>query len=281
MPTRTPTPAPTPQPGVLERQRIVTMYGHPHATTMGMLGTFSEARDAARAVQRMAAEVEAADGRPTIGALHVIVHVAQAEQTPDGTHITRLDAAGLQPWVDAAREQGVLLILDSQIGWSDALTETRRLEPWLKLPFVHLALDPEFSLKPGASPGDAIGTLDAASVNAVQAYVGDVVRREGLPRKMLMLHQFMDHMLVGTSTYAADPDIEIVVDFDGYGPAGAKIDGYARHAVAPYSERPAIKIFTEHDTPVMDPVEVARLLHERAASLGEAVLPLPDVIVYQ
>ena len=209
------------------------------------------------------------------------MHVAQAEQTADGTHIRRLDAAGLLPWVDTAREENVLLILDSQIGWSDALTETKRLEQWLTLPFVHLALDPEFALKPGAAPGTAIGTLDAASVNAVQAYLGDLVRREGLPRKMLMLHQFMDHMLTGTASYAADPDIEIVVDFDGFGPAGAKIDGYARHAVAPYSERPAIKIFTEHDTPVMDPVEVARLLRQRAESLGEAVLALPDVIVYQ
>ena len=277
----TPTPIPTPQPSVLEQQRMVTMYGYPRATTMGMLGTFRDPRDAAREVKRMAAELQAADGRPTIGALHVIVHVAQEHQTTDGTHIARIDAADLQPWVEVAREQGVLLILDTQVGWSDALTETKRLERWLKLPFVHLAVDPEFALKGGLAPGLAIGTLDGASVNAVQAYLGDLVRREGLPRKMLMLHQFMEHMLTGTSTYAADPDIEIVVDFDGHGPIGAKIDGYARYGAAPYAERAAMKLFTEHDQPLMRPADIPQLLREWAAAKNEPTPRLPDVIVYQ
>ena len=193
--------------------------------------------------------------------------------------------------IDVAVDESVLrrsrayrpgtLILDTQIGWSNALTETKRLEPWLRLPFVHLALDPEFSLKPGVAPGAAIGTLDAVAVNEVQAYLGDLVRRQGGPRKMLMLHQFMDHMLTGTTTYAADRDVDIVVDFDGYGPAGAKIDGYAKYAVAPYAERPAIKIFTEHDTPVMGPNDIARMLRERAEALGETVAASPAVIVYQ
>lgn len=276
----TPKPAPTVQPGILEQQRIVTMYGHPHATTMGLLGTFEDPSAAAREVKHMAAEAQAADGRPTIGALHVIVHVAQATPTDDGTLLARIGPEDLEPWVAAARDQGVLLILDTQIGWSDALTETKRLEQWLKLPFVHLALDPEFSLKRGVASHEAIGSLDGASVNAVQAYLGDLVRREGLPRKMLMLHQFVEHMLTNT-TYAADPDIEIVVDFDGYGSIGAKIEGYSHYAVAPYSERPAMKLFTEHDTPMMRPNDIPRLLRERAEALNEAVPRPPDVIVYQ
>ena len=241
----TPTAVPTPQPSVLEQQCLVTMYGYPHVTTMGLLGTFANPRDAAREVKRMAAELQAADGRPTIGALHVIAHVAQADQTTDGTHIARIGDTDLRPWVDVAREEGVLLILDTQIGWSDALTETKRLKQWLKLPFVHLALDPEFALARGVAPGEAIGSLDGASVNAVQAYVGDLVRREGLPHKMLMLHQFMEHMLTGTRTYASDPDIEIVVDFDGWGPVESKIEGYSRYAASAYAERPAMKLFTD------------------------------------
>ena len=274
----TPTPVPTPQPSVLERQRMVTMCGYPRATTMGMLGTYADPRDAAREVKRMAAALQAADGRPTIGALHVIVHVAQEHQTPDGSHIARIEAADLKPWVDVAREQGMQLILDTQVGWSDALTETKRLEQWLKLPFVHLALDPEFAL---VAPGVAIGTLDGASVNAVQAYLGELVRRDGLPRKMLMLHQFMDHMLTGTSTYAGDPDIEIVVDFDGHGPIGSKIDGYARYGAAPYAERAAMKLFTEHDQPLMRPSDIPQLLRDWAAAKNEPMPRLPDVIVYQ
>ncbi len=276
------TAVPTPQPGVLERQRIVTIYGHPHARTMGLLGKFDDPRDAAREAKRLAAEAQAADGRPTIGALHVIVHVAQEHQTSDGTYLARLGPEELQPWVAAARDNGVLLILDTQIGWSNALTETKLLEPLLKLPFVHLALDPEFALKgQNVAPGKLIGTLDGASVNTVQAYLGDLVRREGLPRKMLMLHQFMEGMLTGTATYAPDPDIEIVVDFDGYGPVGSKIEGHAHYAVAPYAERPAMKLFTEHDEPMMSVPDITRFLRERAEALREPVPASPDVIVYQ
>ena len=62
-----------------------------------------------------------------------------------------------------------LLILDTQIGWSDALTERKKLEPLLRLPFVHLALDPEFATKgEHLAPGQTFGTLDGDAVAAAR-----------------------------------------------------------------------------------------------------------------
>ena len=39
--------------------------------------------------------------------------------------------------------------------------ELPRLIPWLKQPDVHLAIDPEFSMKRGGVPGTKVGTFDA------------------------------------------------------------------------------------------------------------------------
>lgn len=139
-----------------------------------------------------------------------------------------------------------LLILDTQLGWSDALTETKLLEPLLRLPFIHLALDPEFATKgERLAPGKTIGTLGAASVNEVQAYLGNLVRGEGLPRKRLMVHQFRGDMITNAERFAADPDVEIVIDMDGFGSPGLKLNAYEQFALAAYSERPGIKLFFE------------------------------------
>ncbi len=265
----TPVPAPTPQRGVLEHSSIVAIYGHPYVPSMGLLGELSPSEAALRAKQ-LAAQWQNTDGRPTIGALHVVMHVAQASQTPDGTHLGRADLGGIHPWVEAAQTHGVLLIVDTQIGWSDPLTESKALEPLLKLPFVHLALDPEFALSHNrVTPGDAIGTVDARSINEVQTWLGDLVRREGLPRKMLMVHQFLGSMIRDAERINRDPDIEMVIDMDGVGAPGDKLAGYDHFALGPYSERPGFKLFTKNDTPLMTPAEITALPRP------------PDVVIYQ
>lgn len=265
----TPPVATGPQPGVMERARIVAIYGHPYEPITGVLGKHPP-EEAAKLAQRLAAEAQAADGRPTVGALHITVHVAQAQQTTDGTYLERLGPRGTQPWVDAARDHGLLLIVDTQIGWSDALTESKVLEPLLKLPFVHLALDPEFATKgERLAPGKTIGTIDAAAVNDVQAYLGAIVRREGLPRKMLMVHQFRGDMITNATRIVPDPDIEVVVDMDGFGSPSTKVDAYEQFALASYSERPGIKLFFEWDEPMMTPAEWTKLQRP------------PDLVVYQ
>ena len=239
--------------------QVVSFYGYPGEPVMGILGSY-EPEDAARAVVEFV-EKQAIAGSPRpVPALHLIVGVAQAKPQADGSYLARMDSALIERYARATREQGALLFLDVQVGWSDAVSEVRRLEPFLREPHVQLALDPEFATRAtGRAPGEVIGTLSADEVNGVQRYLAALVQREHLPRKLLVLHQFMDHMLTGQERYEAHPEVEITIDMDGYGGAAAKLSKYELYALGEYSERPAIKLFFDWDAPVLTPADLAGL----------------------
>jgi 3-keto-L-gulonate-6-phosphate decarboxylase len=55
--------------------------------------------------------------------------------------------------IEMAKKINALVILDVQIGQSTIQNELPLLEKYLKLPQVHLAIDPEFSMKFGRLPG--------------------------------------------------------------------------------------------------------------------------------
>ena len=48
------------------------------------------------------------------------------------------------------------------------------------MPNVHLALDPEFSMKGKYPPGKVVGTLDAADINFASNYLANLVRENNL-----------------------------------------------------------------------------------------------------
>ena len=257
-------------PSVFEQAQIVSFYGYPGIGVMGELGLHTPA-GAAAAVARVAAEYDALNGpREVMPALHLIVAVAQRHPGNSGLYLQRMGDDRLNEYVEAAREAGILLFLDIQIGWSDALTETRLLEDALREPFVHLALDPEFATRSkGTAPGVAIGALGSADVNAVQHYLAGLVREHNLPPKVLILHQFLKSMLTGVEYYDDVAEVDVTIDMDGFGNPYVKLTKYDLYATADYAERAAIKLFYRWDVPLMTP---ARLL-----SLDNP----PDLVIYQ
>ena len=269
-----PLPQPVPPPplpaSVFEEAQVVSFYGYPGFPIMGALGAY-DPDEAIAAVARVAAEYDATNGeRRAVPALHLITAVAQKYPGRDGLYLERMSAELLSSYVEAARRHGALLFLDIQVGWSDVLLEVGRLADVLREPFVHLALDPEFATRQtGLAPGIAIGSLDAEQVNAVQRYLARLVRTLRLPPKVLVLHQFLDDMLIATDDYDDVPEVEIAIDMDGYGGDGAKLSKYERYALSSYSERAAIKLFYEWDTPLITP---ARL---------QALETPPDLVIYQ
>ena len=235
-----------------ETHQVISYYGYPEVRGMGELGIHDPVEAAVR-IRQLAAEYDALNGdRDTIGALHLIVDVAQANQTDDGLYLDKMDKQRIAEYVEVAREYEILLFVDLQIGWSDPLVDTQRLEWFLREPFVHLALDPEFATaRSGYAPGRVIGSLNADEVNAVQRYLAGLVEEAGIPPKILVLHQFKPQMLIEPERYEEVPEVEITIDMDGFGGAGAKINGFRRYAQSDYAERSAFKLFYHWDLPVM------------------------------
>ena len=253
-----------------ERAQVVAFYGHPGVPAMGVLGHGRPA-EVAEQVAVWARRHDRLNGpRGAIGAYHLITGVAQANPTSDGLWLYRLSHDRIAEYVEAAREHGMLLFLDTQIGWSDPLTEVKLLESFLREPFVHIAVDPEFATEPlGVRPGRAIGGITGSQVNDVLRYLSALVESEGLPSKILMVHQFTSRMLHDRDAIERHSGVELSIDMDGIGSPRAKLNGYKLYAISEPSQRPAFKLFFNQDRPVMTPEEV------------QALDRVPDLIIYQ
>ncbi len=259
--------APLRTPSYFAQGPLVSVYGYPGICFMGELGCHETAGAVARARELAAQyDVPRPEGpagsfpRYAIPALHLIVDVAQPTPQADGSYLARMPLEDVRAHVEAARAAGVLLFLDLQVGWSDPMSGVTRLEEFLREPFVHLALDPEFATKPyGRVPGSVIGTLDVTQVRPVQTYLARLAAERGLPPKILVLHQFLPTMLADMTDLEPSPDVDVVVDMDGFGGQPEKLGGYNRYARAPYAEYSGFKLFFHWDTPLFTPAQLMAL----------------------
>jgi hypothetical protein len=260
---------PSSAPSPAEHDAVVTYYGSPRAPSMGILGQHAP-EYAADLLAERAARFEALNaGAPVLPAIHLVYAVAQPQPTGDGTYLQYLDDRTVRQYIGLARRRGFVLILDLQIGHSNALAEVRKVEPYLEEPDVFVALDPEFALSGNKKPGEAIGSLDAGDINAVQWYLAALSAQRHLPAKLLVVHQFQTEMITDPTSIERRDGVDLVVDMDGYGPADIKEAKYARFGAAPYAPFGGIKIFLQHDP---DPLTEAQLL---------AITPRPSLFVYQ
>jgi hypothetical protein len=253
----------------VERNRVVTYYGTPRTPSMGILGQYAP-EDAADMLAERAARFRELDrGTPVLPALHLVYAVAQPQSDSDKLYLSYVDDRTVRQFIDLARRRGFALILDLQIGRSNALTEVQKIEKYLKEPDVFVALDPEFALDGSAKPGEAIGAIDAADLNAVQQYLAALSARLHLPKKMLVVHQFQAEMITAPAAIEPRGDVDLVIDMDGYGPADIKQAKYTRYGAAPYAAFGGIKVFLQHDP---DPMSEQQLLR---------LSPTPSLFVYQ
>ena len=241
----------------IAHNRIVTYYGTPRTPSMGILGqhTPEQAADLLAARARRFRAIDPAT--PVLPALHLVYAVAQPQSDKDGIYLSYVDDYTVRQYLDLARRRGFVLILDLQIGHSNALAEVQKVAKYLAEPDVFVALDPEFALHGTTRPGEAIGTIDASDVNAVQWYLGKFSEQRQLPKKMLIVHQFQAEMITSADAIEHHDDVDLVVDMDGYGPAGIKLVKYARYGAAPYAAFGGIKVFLEQDP---DPLTERQLL---------------------
>src|SRR5439155_14266916 len=103
--------------------------------------------------REVAAWNEADPATPAQPALHLIAVVAQGSPGRDGKYRLRMDSALIEKVYGWAQQRNALRFLDVQVAISTLETELPRLAPFLERPDVHLAIDPEFSMKHGEPPG--------------------------------------------------------------------------------------------------------------------------------
>lgn len=254
---------------VLPNRRIVSYYGNTLSKQMGILGEIPEQEMLQRLKQQADAYAKADPSKPVQAALEFIAIVAQEGAGADGMYRLKMDTDVIEEVAQWAEANNMLLILDIQIGWSKIGPEIRSLMPFLRRPYVHLALDPEFAMRPGELPGEAIGTHDAADVNEAIDILSEVVAAENLPPKMLIVHRFTERMLTNYRDIKGDPRVQVVIVMDGFGGPHLKTDHYNAYVSNQPVQYGGFKLFYKQDKPLMTPTEVVDLD------------PSPDLIIYQ
>jgi hypothetical protein len=201
---------------------------------------------------------------PVQPALHLIAVVAAGDPGTSGKYRTRMDSALIRRVYNWAKMRNALLFLDVQVGTGTLKEEMPRLLPWLKNPDVHLALDPEFSMKGGEKPGTIIGTFDAEDVNYASSLLQELVTKENLPPKVLIVHRFRRNMLTGYKRIKLDPRVQMVIDMDGWGTPAQKRDSYREYVWKYPVEYTGFKLFYHNDrrlkgSTLMSPADVLAL----------------------
>lgn len=251
---------------IFPNRRVVAYYGTADDPALGVLGHGSP-DEAGQRLLRQARAYER-PGRPVLPAFELIATIAQASSR-DGTYNGHLDDAQIERYLSAARKIHALLILDVQPGRASFLPTVKRYERFLREPDVELALDSEWKMGASEIPGRTIGGTDGATVNAVSQYLSDLVQRNGLPQKLLIVHQFTDAMIEHRAQVVARPGLAITFHIDGFGGRAAKLSKYHLLAVRGGPFYNGFKLFYRQDVTMFSARE----------TLG--MRPPPDLVTYQ
>lgn len=259
-----PVDAPAALPGsIFPQKRIVAFYGNPLQKRMGILGALPPDEMLAKLDHEVAAWNAADSTMPVQPALHLIAVVAQDNPGPSGKYRMRMDSALIEKVYGWAQRRNALLFLDVQVGQGTLQEELPRLTTFLKRPDVHLAIDPEFSMKHKEVPGTKIGTFDANDVNYASSFLAQLVTAERLPPKVLIVHRFTRDMLTGYKRITLDARVQIVIDMDGWGPPSLKRESYRAYVAKYPVEYTGFKLFYRNDTKkggrLMTPADVLKL----------------------
>jgi len=252
---------------VLASNLLVTWYGNPRTGLMGVLGQFSGADLAARLRRQSNAYAPFTD-KNILPAYELIAVVAMDGPGDDGLYRRRETEDVIDHMLAEARANGFRLVLDVQVGRSKVEDELEYLRPWLEQPDVYLALDPEFDMWGSQVPGNEIGHMVASEVNYALNLLDGIIRENGLPPKVLIVHQFTMNMLPDKGNIGSSPVVDLVLDMDGFGAQWLKMDTWNMIMQQPL-EFAGIKLFYDQDPEMFSPAEVME------------IEPTPSVVIYQ
>ncbi len=259
---------------ILPFNRIIAYYGNLYSRKMGVLGEYDEEI----MFQKLQTEVkkwEVADPKtPVIPALHYIVVVAQGSAGKDGKYRARMPDKEIDKVIAMAEKINAIVFLDIQVGLSNLQAEVPAFEKYLKMPRVHLGIDPEFSMKTGVKPGKVVGTLDAEDINFTINYLDKIVKENNLPPKVLIVHRYTKKMITNYKQIKPTADVQVVIHMDGWGGGAKKIGTYKNFIYPEPVQFTGFKLFYKNDLwgegdKMLTPEELLKLN------------PIPSYIQYQ
>ena len=249
---------------VLPFKRIIAYYGNLYSKQMGILGELPEDQMLKKLMGEVKSWQKADTTVEVIPALHYIAITAQQAPGSAGKYRLRMPFKEIDKVLKMAEKINALVFIDVQVGLSTIQNELPEFEKYLKMPHVHFGIDPEFSMKTGHAPGKVVGSYDAADINYTTEYLAKLVRENNLPPKILVVHRFTQAMVTNHKQIKLRPEVQIVMDMDGWGHQARKINTYRRFVYGEPVQFTGFKIFYKNDlkeknSHIMTPQEVLSL----------------------
>ncbi len=246
---------------ILPFKRILAYYGNFYSKKMGILGEYSE-EEVLRRLASTTAMWNAADPTtPVMPAIEYIAMTAQNTAGADKMYRAVMPNKEIDKAYAMAEKINGILILDIQVGLSTVQKELPKFKDYLMRPNVHLAIDPEFSMKTGKRPGTVIGTESSSDINYVINYLSDIVRENKLTPKILLVHRFTEKMVTEANLIKPTPEVQVVIVMDGWGSKQLKRGTYNAVIESEPVQFAGIKLFYKNDlkgasTGLLSPAEV-------------------------
>ena len=255
--------------GPLKGNRLVAYYGTPLSSQMGVLGEYGKQEMMQKLKAQTRAYSAADPAHPAIPTIEFIASTAQRDPGADGLYIGRTSPKVIEEYAKLAEQNHALLMLDVQLGRDSVMNEVKALEPFLKRPYVHLAIDTEYHVGPGQVPGVDLGHVDGSEIEPAIQYLDNLVKQNNLPDKILLVHQFQSGIVTNKQLIRPTNNVQVVLNADGF---GKTVDKYAKYRILVRDEPlqyGGFKLFYTQDTPLLSPEQVVKLD------------PAPAVIEYQ
>lgn len=232
---------------LLPHKRILAYYGNLYSRQMGILGELPP-DEMLKKLQGEVAAWQAADSvLEVVPALHYIAVTAQQSPGKGNKYRLRMPFHQIDSVINMAKKIDALVFVDIQVGHSTLQEEVPELENYLKMPNMHLGIDPEFSMKGGQAPGKVVGSFDADDINFVTEYLAKLVRENNLPPKVLVVHRFTKNMVTNYKKIKIRPEVQIVMDMDGWGGPPLKYSTYKQFIYREPVEFTGFKLFYKND----------------------------------
>lgn len=256
---------------LLPNYRMIALYGTPGSKALGSLGE-QELEPAINRIKDLTAAYDPYSDEPLLPAFEIITTVASAGATNNGDYSNELDISKIKPWVDAAKQHGVYVILDLQPGRTDFLTQAKMYEELLKEPHVGLALDPEWRLGPNDVHMKKVGSVSSEEINQTSAWLADLTKANDLPQKLLLIHQFKLSMIGNIGALdTSRSELAYLIQMDGLGAQNVKQDTW-RNVIGQNipNMHYGWKNFYDEDKPMLTPEQTMT-----------QVVPKPFYVSYQ